>query len=84
MQVYRWEGTNRSGGGGAYKYKGKVWLVVYLGAQGETGRRFLLRLSNGQTYKIKKSQWKSKHYKSIYKAPMEQVPPFELSDNEED
>jgi|MDSZ01.3.fsa_nt_gb hypothetical protein len=78
MQIYRWEGTNRAGK--KYDFKGKVWLVVYLGAQGERGRRFILRLENGKTYKIKKNQWKSKHYKKIYKAPMEQTPPFELGE----
>ena len=80
MQVYRWEGTNRIGK--KYDYKGKVWLVVYLGAQGDKGVRYILRLENGKTYKIKKDQWKSKHYKKVYKAPAEQTPPFELNGSE--
>ena len=68
MQVYRWEGSNVNFS--SLDYKGKVWLVVYLGSQGDTGKR----------YKIKKKQWKSKWRKKVYKAPLEQTPPFEIGE----
>ena len=37
-------------------------VVVYDGARGKVGRRFIKDLSNGKTYKIKKRHWKSKNY----------------------
>ena len=55
-----------------YRYKKKVnkkkdRIVIYLGAQGKKGKRFLLDLNSGNKYKIKKKHWKGKNYKKLGK-----------------
>ncbi len=82
MPIYRWEGSWHVRG--KYNFKNQVHVVVYLGAQGEKGERFLLRLDNNKVLEIKKSHWKDKHYTHLYTGPLTQTPPFELSDDEED
>ena len=58
-------------GSAIYKYKKKVnkktdRIVIYLGARGKKGKRFIKDLNSGNTYKIKKKHWKSKNYNKIF------------------
>ena len=41
-------------------------VVVYLGAKGKVGRRFIKDLKDGKVYKIRKRHWKSKNYNKVY------------------
>tara|TARA_Y100001963_G_C6750848_1_gene434140 strand:- start:178 stop:1188 length:1011 start_codon:yes stop_codon:yes gene_type:complete len=50
------------------KVKGKKGrIVLYDGAHGKKGKRYLIDIEDGQTYKIKKRHWKDSNYESKYK-----------------
>ena len=42
-------------------------IVVYDGARKKTGKRFLVDIENGKSYKIPKRHWKSKNRKKLFK-----------------
>ena len=55
-----------------YKFKKKVSgkknrYVIYEGSKGKTGKRYLKDLKDGESYKIPKRHWKSKHRDKIFK-----------------
>ena len=55
-----------------YKFKKKLSgeknrFVVYDGARGKTGRRFLVEVETGDDWNIRKGKWKSKNYEKIFK-----------------
>ena len=54
-----------------YKYKKKVKgkkgrYVIYDGARGKKGKRYLIDLEDGQSYKVRKRHWKSDNYDKIF------------------
>ena len=54
-----------------YKFKKKVdgkknRLVLYDGAHGKKGKRYLIDFNSWKTHKIKKRHWKSKNYNKLY------------------
>lgn len=58
-------------GSAIYKYKKKVSgkrdrIVIYLGSRGKKGKRFIKDLNSGNTYKIKKRNWKGKNYNKVF------------------
>tara|TARA_Y100000592_G_C5457570_1_gene312185 strand:+ start:399 stop:1412 length:1014 start_codon:yes stop_codon:yes gene_type:complete len=40
-------------------------VVIYDGARGKKGRRFIIDIDDGKSYKIKKRHWKSKNYNKL-------------------
>ena len=54
-----------------YKFKKKVKgkkgrYVIYDGARGKKGKRYLIDLEDGESYKIRKNHWKGKHRDNIF------------------
>ena len=55
-----------------YKFKKKAdgeknRIVLYDGARGKTGKRYIVDIETGKSYKIPKRHWKSKNYQKLFK-----------------